>query len=84
MRHIDIRFSRVAALVAAVFLAGSKPGSADPTSAPTGSSAPDTAWAVAERGQDYALDRSVRTVLDATGTVVQETNEFTLLENALH
>jgi hypothetical protein len=48
------------------------------------SPASDT-YSIVERGENHALYRRVRTVIDPiTRSTVLETNEFTLLENALH
>jgi hypothetical protein len=39
---------------------------------------------VLERGEDFAVHRSIATLRDASGNVSYRTNQFTLLENGLH
>jgi hypothetical protein len=39
---------------------------------------------VLERGEDFAVHRSIATLSDASGNVTYRTNQFTLLENGLH
>ncbi len=45
---------------------------------------PDTAFQVADRGQDHATFQAITQSRDSTGNGVIRTNQFTLLENSLH
>ncbi len=39
---------------------------------------------ILERGEDFAVHRSVTSLIDTTGAITYRTNQFTVLENALH